>query len=77
MAWKLLDEIPLIVKSREQHLFTIIEVLVQHKEKRALSKLKDLDFISYKLLKLERSISLPIERQVLGIEDNSKDSEKF
>ena len=28
MAWKLLDEIPLIVKSREQHLFAIIEILV-------------------------------------------------
>lgn len=34
-----------------------------------MSKLKDLDFISYKLLKLERSISVPIERLVLGFED--------
>ena len=34
-----------------------------------MSKLKDLDFISYKLLKLERSISVPIERLVLGFEE--------
>jgi len=36
-------------------------LIVQYKESIAYSKLKDLDFISYKLFKLERAISLQLD----------------
>lgn len=52
----LLEEIPILVKNKQQHQFTIIELLLKFKETRAYTKLKDLDFISYKLFKLERAI---------------------
>jgi hypothetical protein len=48
----------MLVKNRHQHQLSIIELLVQFKEARAYSKLKDLDFISYKLFKLERKIAI-------------------
>ena len=48
----------MLVKNRNQHIFTIIELLIKYKEARAYSKLKDLDFISYKLFKLERAIEV-------------------
>ena len=53
-AHALLEEIPILVKNKQQHQFTIIELLLKYKEGRAFVKLKDLDFISYKLFKLER-----------------------
>lgn len=55
-AHQVLEEIPILVKNREQHQFTIIELLVEFKESRAQAKLKDLDFISFKLFRLERAI---------------------
>lgn len=55
-AHQVLEEIPILVKNREQHQFTIIELLVGFKESRAQAKLKDLDFISFKLFRLERAI---------------------
>ena len=56
-AHSLLKHIPILVKNRQQHHFTIIELMVQFQEERAFTKLKDLDFISYKLFKLERAIA--------------------
>lgn len=53
---QILEQIPIIVKNRQQHQFTIIELLVGFKETRAYAKLKEIDFISYKLFKLERAI---------------------
>jgi hypothetical protein len=55
-AVKLFGEIPIIVKSREPHQFIVLEIFLQIEEKRAFSKLRDVDFISYKLLKLLKSI---------------------
>lgn len=60
-AHEILKEMPQIVKRRQYQHFTIIELILQYQEKIAYSKLKDLDFISYKLFKLERAISLQIE----------------
>jgi hypothetical protein len=56
LSHTLLESIPIIVKSREQHQFTIMELLLKHKENRALSKLKDIDFISFKLFRTMRLI---------------------
>ena len=46
----------MIVKSREQHQFTILELFLKYKEQRAFAKLRDIDFISYKLFKLHKVI---------------------
>ena len=51
-AKALFESIPIIVKSRQQHQFTILELFLMEDKKRAFSKLKDIDFISYKLFKL-------------------------
>lgn len=64
---QLLDEIPILVKNKQQHQFTIIELLLQYKESRAYQKLKDLDFISFKLFRLERAI----HQESKGEADNS------
>ena len=50
------------MKNKHQHQFTIIELLLKYKEARAYTKLKDLDFISFKLFKLERTLSQEIQQ---------------
>jgi hypothetical protein len=50
--------LPMIVKSRQPHQFTILELQLAYKEGRAFSKLKDIDFISYKLFKLSKQLGL-------------------
>lgn len=50
-AHELLDEVPIVVKNRQQESFTVLEVLLGYKEQRALAKLKDIDYISYKLFR--------------------------
>lgn len=57
-AHELLEMLPMIVKSRQPHQFTILELQLAYKEGRAFSKLKDIDFISYKLFKLSKQLGL-------------------
>ena len=64
---QILEEIPIIVKNRQQHQLTIIELMVKFKEVRAYAKLREIDFISYKLFKLERAINFDVLNKV----DNS------
>ena len=64
---QILEEIPIIVKNRQQHQLTIIELMVKFKEVRAYAKLREIDFISYKLFKLDRAINFDVVNKV----DNS------
>ena len=56
VSHELIESIPMIVKSREQHQFSILEIFLRYNEKKAFSKLKDIDFISYKLFKLHNTM---------------------
>lgn len=71
----LLDEVPIVVKNRQQEAFTVLEVLLGYKEQRALAKLKDLDYISYKLFRELRAL---IDKTTLEKdEDDEKSPEEY
>mmetsp|Transcript_28544 Transcript_28544/g.43167 ORF Transcript_28544/g.43167 Transcript_28544/m.43167 type:complete len:128 (+) Transcript_28544:668-1051(+) len=57
-GYKILESLPVLVKGRQVHQFAVVELFLKFNEGRALSKLRDIDYISYKLFKLLKLIKI-------------------